>query len=422
MAETCSKDFDCSNPLICFSDGECGCHVFYGMAGAGCTGYSLQGFLVLLLASITLLLSLFALGLNIKVILRLRRYNMREWNTTSATLAFTTVSLIGLVVWKSSTIAILLLPELHDLKLATSDRKLHRLVPLEKVFQALAVMFAFLASINIVVKWLDIAARSQRLLRVQGVWGTGYTRRIYGFMGLFILALIIASGIGDSEIASAAGIPFVIVLQLSYVYGVFKMGNILNMLANSLKLQDGRGSPRLVMPSSNVHSTSSMEPQADSELSSKMGEEDRSSVRASVGRNVFNVVRKMSVRVSSARPLATTEPKSEKVHEFYTLLQRIRTTAVLIVLAFGLLILVNAYYAVMQLLFGFREACNPREPVCLIGISFELIGLGTLAIVATVEKYIHDNVKFVIMRRGRNQSSQSTPAPPAISNPEEPPL
>jgi len=416
MEVICETDRDCPTPQVCFSTGECGCNIFYGMTGAGCTGYALQGFAVIMLASVTLWLSSLALGMNIKVILRLRRYNMREWNTTSATLAFTTVSLIGLVGWKCITLGILFLPNGHTLFLSTSDKRLHRLIPGEKIFQGLAVLFALLAAINIVVKWLDIAERSQKLLKVEGIWGVGYTKRIYAFMGLFLAAVIMASVIGDSEVASASGLPFLIVLQLAYLYGMHKMSKILSLLADSIQFQEQQVVAPESLPSSNVYSTSSMEPQASSEMSTRNGNHDK----ASAGRrSIFNAFSKISVRVS-VRARAPTQPKSDKARDFYVLLSRIKVTAALAVSAFFALTIVNFYYAYVQLKFGFAEACGPRDSICVVGIVYELIGLGILAVVAVVEKYIHDNVKFVIMRRGVGKSSQSIPASPdGAQDPEE---
>jgi len=439
--EECSGDFECPSTELCFVgvswlpqnvSSLCACSTFYGWRGPTCESPGTQTLFLLVIASGILVAALMGFIYAIRAMRRLWEASpsMRALrkNPSCATLIYVFSSLLSVIAWRLSTIVVLTSPEKNDLALSVSDEKLHRGIVAENSFKALAMIFATLASLNVSLVWIHVARKSARMVRVEpNQWGN-FDKAVYAFEILFVAVLIVGATRARTALAAALALPFLLIIAISYAWGLREMRQLLVLLGQSVEIQSvidetPREGSYVSPPYSESLSMPASPEWADRESTNPRFEESgdgdglaetpAQSRRSRVLQALQTPIRAASTRFRKPSLDKTSKKGREVRNRYMKLLTKITKTATLVMTSVMVLFVSAFVFAFLSLYFGEREICSP-DNLCWPSILSEIISLFIVGLVATIEHYVYHNTKEEYMQYRRKSrltgsSSASTP-------------
>lgn len=472
----CETDFDCPGSLVCYRDvswigegeSECLCSAYYGWSGDNCEVRGVQTKLSIALCSIAAILAVLALLYNIGAVWRLLQIpEQRKWDISAATLTFTLLSLLGILGWRISTMAITLTPQAYILHIATTDEKVHPAVMAEKVFLGIAIVFTTLASLNVSLFWLEVAKKTAHLLNTDdSIWG-GFRKQVYAFEFLFFIVIIVAAAKASTSLAALLSIPFLVVIGVTYGYGLRRMNNLIHQLDESIAISGALSSPTasamnrsqsIVGLPPELHldgnadngqdpntraSAASASPIPTTSMSLEDGNggephkrpksnnsaiEFITSMSNSVGSRVRNSMMaaktKIRTRTVSLEKL-TFKQRRERGGEYLHVLNKVRRTTFEMLFSGSCLLAVVAVYSIIGVSVGERQVCRPDSRACAPAVCSDISAFFLLGCIVAVEKDIYENTRTLSNRyknkcqtdRERGRSGPSEP----IKKPASPP-
>ncbi|GBG28804.1 Hypothetical Protein FCC1311_050252 [Hondaea fermentalgiana] len=430
----CEKDFDCPGTTSCYvnvtwlPEGEslCACEGFFGWTGDDCQDLTTQGYVYISLVSVCLALALPVFMTNVRALWRLFHIpGQSRWGLNSATLIFTLIALLGIIVWRISTLTVILTPQYNTVTFPGSELRLHPVLLAEKFTLAVATVFSTLGMLNVSILWLEIARKSARMLyrNTDSIWG-GYARSVYLFEFCFVCVLTFAVAKTSASLAALLSLPFIFIIICTFIFGAINMTKLIGFLDGS--------KPFLPHLSSSVGSKVSEDPEtgslpgddaADVEecdaADDDNGKQDFENVaHTRIGTMTARVkdkvgaapsLKRTRTRKNSLEKLTTTQ-RRERKDEYVELLEKIRRTGIQIILSLAGLFTATAIYSILGVVYGSRELCRPGSSHCVSAITSDLMAYFELFSVASVVFYMCRNVCALERRRDEANRGQGSGA------------
>lgn len=400
VLDECVTDFDCPGTELCYKDlswldnntvSLCDCSSWWGFTGAQCTAAGPTTLYLIVSAAVIGCLAAFLLVFNGIILYNIITLgHTKKWNSNNATLLFTTLGCLGVLLWRIITIIMAFTPEKATLNLITlEDERLHILVPIEKITLGMSVLFGTLSAITVVIAWVDIVNKSRQLMASSstGAFAT-FVKPVIAFGAAFVVCVAVSSILGKMEIAVIASTPFFICMIVAYIYAYFRMGSLVGMME------------RLSVPSDDKSSSHDTRDEPSQSFSSK-GNTSPNQNRGSV-----KVIRKMTAVAGSFTGLGSKTKKNSKQRSRYiAMLNKVRRTSVQVILSIFALMVCGNLYAIPVYLFSWRELCQPGD-FCMYTAFIEFTALWILALIGAIQLFIYENFanQFSRIKRARSKS------------------
>jgi len=364
----CSTDFECPSTKICYSnatwianktfDSTCLCSTWYGWEGPNCDQLGISNFFQIILGAMTIVMctiSLLVVSMNL-IRLRINRRDIKLFNASNTTAMLAIPALISFIGWRSVIIAMAFSPELNDVAVYDDGEKYHKYAKIERGFLTPAILLAVLTALNVSLMWIEIAENSKTLRKKMSSRYSKYKITIYVFEVLFALIVGTLVLTGLTSLAFMAAIPFLGFILVSYLIGVTKMTNLIR--GSILGISDQGNSSSIKKP------------------------------------------------LSSKKSLKSIPSSNPHTHRYVKLLGRIRTTALLIIVADVGIIVAGGANAIIAFKWDWKEIGVPGS-INPSALTLEFAAFFMACVPIVISWYCSVNMKSVAKRTNGQKTGSS---------------
>uniref|UniRef100_A0A7S2RXQ8 Uncharacterized protein n=1 Tax=Mucochytrium quahogii TaxID=96639 RepID=A0A7S2RXQ8_9STRA len=239
---TCSGDFECPGPLMCYQGpvddtGSCGCRKNWGWDGDECGGLGKWNIFAIVCTGIMILLYVGVLSIAFKSVFDIRRYLPRGayFGSTAVSIYFAALAATFGLVWQAFDLAVALSPDLHITRSRlVSTKKVHLLeeTALESCLFFVA-FFGIMTLLHTTRLWLEVVYNAKKLRRVRTTVIV-LRRCVLVLEFAYTMSLILGAVEGPWAFWVFVAIPYSIIVVIFIVIGQNK---VIRVTERAVRLQ-----------------------------------------------------------------------------------------------------------------------------------------------------------------------------------------